>query len=74
MPEKRTWLTLSGFLLLAMAGCGTVNVRHEVAPIFVTVDVNIKVQEKLERFFDFERTRDAEGPAPGVAAGKGANR
>jgi hypothetical protein len=29
-------------------------VKHEVAPIHITVDVNVKVQEELDEFFDFE--------------------
>ena len=41
--------------LLFGAGCSpTVKVKHEVAPIFITVDVNIRVQKELEEFFNFE--------------------
>ena len=36
-------------------GCSpTVTVKHKVAPIHITVDVNVKVQEELDDFFDFE--------------------
>ncbi len=49
-------------LMLIMSGCGpTLTIKHEVAPIYLTVDVNIKVQKELEEFFDFEESRDAEG-------------
>lgn len=42
-------------LLAAFVGCSpTVNVKHEVEPIYITIDVNIKVQKELEDFFDFE--------------------
>lgn len=53
--------TLALAILLAVgtlaAGCGTVTVKHEVEPIFVTVDVNIRIQEQLEDFFDYEQNR-----------------
>ncbi len=49
-------------LMLMMSGCGpTLTIKHEVAPIYLTVDINIKVQKELEEFFDFEEPRDAEG-------------
>jgi len=36
-------------------GCShTINVHHEVEPIYITVQVNIQVQEQLNDFFDFE--------------------
>ncbi|MFQ5638959.1 MAG: YnbE family lipoprotein [bacterium] len=41
-------------ILFILTACGTVKVKHEVAPIFITVDVNIKVQQELNDFFDFE--------------------
>ncbi len=41
--------------VMVLGACSpTVKVKHEVAPIFITVDVNIKVQKELESFFDFE--------------------
>ena len=30
----------------------------KVDPIYITVDINIKVQKELEEFFDFEETRN----------------
>ena len=42
-------------LLSMVLSCShTVNVKHEVEPIYITVDVNIKVQKELDDFFDFE--------------------
>lgn len=42
-------------LLLIFLGCShTVTVKHEVEPIFITVQVNIQIQEQLNDFFDFE--------------------
>lgn len=51
---KRLWgFVLMGTLWIA-AGC---TVTHKVEPIYVTVDVNIKVQQELESVFDFEAPR-----------------
>jgi hypothetical protein len=42
-------------LLVAIWGCShTVNVRHQVDPIYISVQVNIQVQKELDSFFDFE--------------------
>ncbi len=42
-------------LLVAIWGCShTVNVSHQVEPIYITVQVNIQVQKELDSFFDFE--------------------
>ncbi len=42
-------------LLAAIWGCShTVNVKHQVEPIYITVQVNIQVQKELDSFFDFE--------------------
>lgn len=49
-------------LVLAAQGCSpTVRVKHEVEPIFITVDVNIKIQKELEGFFDFEEQSETQG-------------
>ena len=45
---------LAGLLLIAWGCSHTVNVKHEVEPIYITVQVNIQVQEELNEFFDFE--------------------
>ena len=36
-------------LLLFMTAC--VSVKHEVEPIHVTIDVNVRIQEELDDFF-----------------------
>jgi len=36
--------------------CG-VTVEHKVEPIYITVDVNIKIQKELEKIFEFEKAR-----------------
>ena len=51
-------------LACIISGCGpTVTIKHEVQPIHLTVDVNIRVQKELEKFFDFEESRDKDGGA-----------
>lgn len=58
--------------MLAGAGCKTshdVTVHHVVDPIFITVDVNVKIQEEVQRSFDWEPDRSGEessAPAPGA--------
>lgn len=52
---KLMWGSAVLFMLMCFYGCSpTVKVKHEVEPIYITVDVNIKVQKELDSFFDFE--------------------
>jgi hypothetical protein len=45
----------------ALWGCSpTVTVKHKVAPIHITVDVNVRVQKELDEFFDFEEEIEQE--------------
>ncbi len=39
---------------LALGGPGCTHHTVDVKPIHMTVDVNIKVDQQLDRFFDFE--------------------
>jgi hypothetical protein len=43
-------------VVLALAGgCGpTVTVEHKVEPIHITMDVNIRIDRELDKYFDFE--------------------
>lgn len=62
---RELWGTGTLGLLMTIVGCGTVKVKHEVAPIHVTVDVNVQVQQKLNEVFDFEEdsnTKDEQTP------------
>ena len=41
--------------LLILTGCATrheVNMTHEVKPIHITMDINLKVDRELDNFFD----------------------
>ena len=51
---KAGWLgtVCAGALLGAgMSGCMTIRTEHEVEPIYVTVDVNLRVERELDDFF-----------------------
>lgn len=44
-------------MVLLLAGCVSHRVRSEpieIKPIHITMDINLKVQRELDRFFDFE--------------------
>ena len=49
---------LLGLLVMASSCSHTVTVKHEVEPIFITVQVNIQVQKQLDDFFDFEEASE----------------
>jgi hypothetical protein len=42
------------------SGCGMLTVKHEIKPIYATINVNIRIQKELEGFFDFEEERYAD--------------
>jgi len=35
-------------------GCLSIKTEHEIKPIHITMDVNLKVQKELENFFDLD--------------------
>lgn len=47
-----------GLVLVSMvmlgAGCLSVKTEHEIKPIHITMDVNLKVQKELESFLDLD--------------------
>ena len=55
------WTLLLGVLLAG--GCLSVKTEHEVKPIHITLDVNLKVERELSQFFD-------EIDAPAATAGE----
>lgn len=59
----RIWLFICVVCLICtVSGCGpTVTVKHEIAPIYLTIDINIKIQKELEDFFAFEEARSTAG-------------
>ena len=40
--------------LIGLAGCSA-TIRHQVDPIHITLDVNLKVDRELDDFFAFEK-------------------
>ena len=50
--------------LLLLSGCTpTVKVKHEVEPIHLTADINIRVDRELDEFFAFQDQAAATQPA-----------
>ena len=45
---------LSLGIVLMLTGCWNITVKHQVEPIYITMDVNVKVEKQLDEFFDFE--------------------
>ena len=51
MIKRILWAALA---LMIMSGCRTrhdVNMTHDVKPIHITLDVNLKVERELNNFF-----------------------
>ncbi len=51
MSKQMLWAVLA---LLVLAGCRTrheVEMTHEVKPIHITLDVNLKIDRELDDFF-----------------------
>ncbi len=47
-------MILGGAALLGLTACRA-TVHHEVEPIHITLDVNLKVDRELDEFFAFEQ-------------------
>jgi hypothetical protein len=45
---------LSVGIVLMLTGCWNITIKHQVEPIYITMDVNVKVEKQLNDFFDFE--------------------
>ena len=41
-------------IVSTLTGCWTITVKHQVEPIYITMNVNVKVEKQLDDFFDFE--------------------
>ena len=68
-------LAAAAILSVVAAGCTpTVKVKHEVEPIHVTADINIRVDRQLEDFFAYQdqqhnaSTQPATAPTASTAA------
>ena len=38
-----------------VSGCLSIKTEHEIKPIHITMDVNLKVQKDLENFLDLDK-------------------
>lgn len=54
-------LIIPAGVILAAGGCWTLTVKHKIDPIYITMDVNVKAEEQLNDFFDYENTSDSTG-------------
>jgi hypothetical protein len=55
MRTTRVPAAMAAALLLLAAGCTpTVKVKHEVEPIHLTADINIRVDRQLDQFFAYQ--------------------
>ncbi len=51
MSKRMIW---AGLMLLTSTGCYTrhrVDMTHEVKPIHITLDINLKIDKELDNFF-----------------------
>ena len=55
---------LAALLLVSVAsivgGCLSIKTEHEIKPIHITMDVNLKVQKELENFLNLDKQPGAE--------------
>jgi hypothetical protein len=51
---KLYFLSIALLSPLLLVSCWTITVKHKVDPIYVTVNVNVKVERQLNDFFDYE--------------------
>ncbi|MDD4016842.1 MAG: hypothetical protein PHV28_02750 [Kiritimatiellae bacterium] len=42
------------FAVTMVGGCLSIKTEHEIKPIHITMDVNLKVQKELENFLDLD--------------------
>jgi hypothetical protein len=56
---RRALPALATVAVATLAGCKA-TVRHQIDPIHITLDVNLKVDKELDEFFAFERDIEQE--------------
>ena len=55
MRRRMLALLLPTVAVVVLSGCLSIKTEHEIKPIHITLDVNLKVQKDLENFLDVER-------------------
>lgn len=48
-------LLVSGVTVSVVGGCLSIKTEHEIKPIHITLDVNLKVQKELEDFLNVDK-------------------
>lgn len=52
---RRLWITLLALTMVAgFSGCLKHEIKAEIAPIQITLDINLKVQKELEDFLNLD--------------------
>ena len=63
MKTRRSTLLISA-AALALLGAGCIRTTHEIKPIHITMDINLKVDRALDDFFGDVDRAPAVAPAP----------
>lgn len=53
--KKMLMTPLAILLLLIVNGCLSIKTEHEVKPIQITMDINLKVERELEDFLNLDK-------------------
>lgn len=52
--KKVLMIVLFASAVSGTIGCFSIKTEHEIKPIHITMDVNLKVQKELENFLDLD--------------------
>jgi hypothetical protein len=53
--KKMRLTPLAILLLLTSSGCLSIKTEHEIKPIQITLDINLKVERELENFLNLDK-------------------
>lgn len=53
--KKMLMTPLAILLLLMVNGCLSMKTEHEIKPIQITLDINLKVERELENFLNLDK-------------------
>lgn len=53
--KKMHMTSLAILLLLMLNGCLSIKTEHEIKPIQITLDINLKVERELENFLNLDK-------------------
>ena len=55
MRRRMLALLLPTVAAVVLSGCLSIKTEHEIKPIHITLDVNLKVQKELEDFLNVDK-------------------